>query len=209
MVAVMWESSEASTVIAPEASTSDPPRTKASIVPVLDAIAEADATLSIDSGFFNTIGQRGRLSDPFLRNGFMAPIEVSVALMSVIASGVMDRYPGFTAWVSYGGGAAMYAMGRFQRRYVAMRPEDRPMANPPKDYLRNFYYGNLVHDDEALRLLIERVGTDRITIGTDHPFPWDHLGGSANWIRSLDFLSEDQREDILWRNAVQFLRLDM
>jgi aminocarboxymuconate-semialdehyde decarboxylase len=82
------------------------------------------------------------------------------------------------------------------------------MANPPKDYLRNFYYGNLVHDDEALRLLIERVGTDRITIGTDDPFPWDHLGGSANWIRSLDFLSEDQREEILWRNAVQFLRLD-
>jgi len=178
-----------------------------SIVPVLDAIAEAGATLSLHPAFFDKLGERGRISDPLLKNGFGPPIEASLAFLSVIISGVLDRHPSFDVWVSHGGGAAMYSMGRLQRKYLAMSPDTRPMALPPKGYLRRFHYGNLVHDEAALRLLIEQVGADRITIGTDYPFPWDHVGGSANWIRGIDFITEDQRQDILWRNAYRFLKL--
>lgn len=177
------------------------------IVPVLHAIAEVGGTLSVHPAFFDKIGEHDRLAAPLFRNGLAAPLEAGTALVSIMMSGVFDRYPNFSAWVSHGGGASMYAMGRFQRRYLALPGDERPMPRPPKDYLRRFYYGNLVHDDEALRHLIDRVGSDRITIGTDHPFPWDHEGGSAEWIRSAPFLDEDQRDAILWRNAASFLGL--
>ena len=179
------------------------------IAPVVEAIAEAGGTLSVHPAFFDKIGEHDRLSSTLFRNGLAAPLEAGVALISLMATGVFDRYPDFTAWVSHGGGASMYAMGRFQRRYLAMDPSERPMPHPPKEYLRRFYYGNLVHDDESLRLLLDRVGSDRVTIGTDHPFPWDHAGGSANWIRAADFLSPDDRDNILWRNAGTFLGVDL
>lgn len=180
-----------------------------SIAPVVDAIAEAGGTLSVHPAFFDKIGEHDRLASTLFRNGLAAPLEAGVALISLMATGVLDRYPNFAAWISHGGGASMYAMGRFQRRYLAMDPSERPMPNPPKDYLRRFYYGNLVHDDPSLRLLLDRVGSDRVTIGTDHPFPWDHAGGSANWIRKADFLTEEDRENILWRNASEFLGITL
>jgi aminocarboxymuconate-semialdehyde decarboxylase len=36
--------------------------------------------------------------------------------------------------------------------------------------LRRFWYDALVHDEAALRYLIERVGADRVVLGTDAPF---------------------------------------
>jgi aminocarboxymuconate-semialdehyde decarboxylase len=117
----------------------------------------------------------------------------------------MDRHPDFRVWISHGGGAAMYAMGRLDRRWNAMEPAGRPMPSAPSDYLRRFWYGNLVHGDVPLRFLIDMVGADRVTVGTDHPFQWDHVGGSANWIRKNPVLPPRDRESILWRNAAEFL----
>ena len=54
----------------------------------------------------------------------------------------------------------------------------------------------------------ERVGVDQMTVGTDHPFAWDHPGGAANWIRGADFLAPADREKILWRNAARLYDLD-
>ena len=99
----------------------------------------------------------------------------------------------------------MYTMGRLQMRWDALSPSERPMALGPFEYLRRFWVGNLVHDPDSLELLIKRIGIDRITIGTDMPFSWDHPGGSANWIRSLDRLDEDQKDRILRLNALDFL----
>lgn len=175
------------------------------IAPVIDQVAALGATLSIHPVFFGTLGTPERLHSPLLRGGLASPMEAGLAMATVIASGVLDRFPEFRVWVSHGGGAAMYSMGRLDRRWNALGPPDRPSAQPPSAYLRRFWYGNLLHSDLQLGFLIDMVGADRVTIGTDYPFQWDHLGGSANWIRSHDELSADQREAILSRNAADFL----
>lgn len=175
------------------------------MVPILDAIAESGSTLSIHPAFFDKLGERDRLTGPFKAGGVAPPLEASIGLLGVMASGVFDRYPDFRVWNSHGGGVAMYTMGRLQMRWDALAPEDRPMQRGPFDYLRNFWVGNLVHDPESLKLLINRIGIDRITIGTDTPFKWDHPGGSANWIRSLEWLSDEDKDRILRLNAMDFL----
>lgn len=175
------------------------------IVPVLDEIAALGATLSIHPVFFGTLGTPERLHSPLLRGGLASPMEAGLAMSTVIASGVLDRYPEFRVWVSHGGGAAMYSMGRLDRRWNALPPADRSCALPPSAYLRRFWYGNLLHSDMQLGFLIDMVGVDRVTIGTDYPFQWDHIGGSANWIRGHETLESAQRQAILSLNAAEFL----
>jgi aminocarboxymuconate-semialdehyde decarboxylase len=175
------------------------------MVPILDAVAEAGATLSVHPAFFDKIGEHDRLTGAFKAGGVAPPLEATMGLLGVMTSGVLDRFDDFRVWISHGGGIAMYTMGRLQMRWEALAEDERPMARGPFDYLRRFWVGNLVHDPDSLELLIKRVGIDRITIGTDTPFLWDHPGGSANWIRNLDLLDEDQKDRILRRNALEFL----
>lgn len=102
----------------------------------------------------------------------------------------------------------MYAIGRLNRRWGSMGANERPMALTPSDYLRRFWYGNLLHDDTQLEFLFSMVGHDRVTVGTDYPYPWDHPMGSARWIRSVEFLDETQRRRVLWENAATFLDVE-
>ena len=41
---------------------------------------------------------------------------------------------------------------------------------PPSTYLDRFWMDTITHGDEALRFLADRIGPDRLYIGTDQPF---------------------------------------
>jgi aminocarboxymuconate-semialdehyde decarboxylase len=41
----------------------------------------------------------------------------------------------------------------------------------PSSFLRRFFYDTIVHSPEALRFLVDRVGSDRVLLGSDYPFP--------------------------------------
>ena len=44
---------------------------------------------------------------------------------------------------------------------------------PPSTYQRRLYYDSVVGSEEALRFLLDRVGADRVVLGSDWPFvPW-------------------------------------
>jgi len=176
------------------------------ILPVLELAAEADVSISVHPPAFGTIGEE-RFPRYHFANSFGAPLESSMAVMSVVYSGLLDRYPGIRIFFTQGGGWIHYGVGRFDLRYY-QRPDARPMMSPPSDYLRRMYYDCLVHDDQALDLLVKRVGDDHVVLGTDYPFRGDIRGGAPKWIQSRDFLSVQGRERILWRNAASFLGLD-
>ena len=140
-------------------------------------------------------------------NSFGAPLEFSVAAMSLVYSGLLDRHPNLRIMFTQGGGWIHYGVGRLDLRYQT-RPDARPMAKPPAEYLRHMYYDCLVHDDDALALLAKRAGVDRIMVGTDFPAGGDILGGAVRWIREFSLFSEDEKQKILWRNAKAFLGLE-
>ena len=101
------------------------------------------------------------------------PFDTTLAVGSLVGSGVLDRFPALTLILAHGGGAVPYLVGRFDCMHER---SDRAAtgiaaAAPPSTYLRRMYYDTLVHDPAALRYLERRVGIDRLLIGSDDSFP--------------------------------------
>ena len=86
-----------------------------------------------------------------------------------------------------------------------MRPEAREkISQPPSAYLNRFYYDCLTHGEEALRFLIDTVGVDRVVFGTDWPADMQ-VDWPVSWILSLESLTQDEKEAILWKNLENLL----
>ncbi|MFN0135267.1 MAG: amidohydrolase family protein [Phycisphaerae bacterium] len=142
------------------------------------------------------------------------PAETALAICSMIFGGVFERFPRLRVCFAHGGGAMPYTIGRIQHGFEA-RPDlcavDCNVA--PRSYLADaasgrsarFYVDSLVHDPEALRLLIKMMGCNRIALGTDYPFP---LGEDqpGRLIESLTELSTEQRNLLLAGSALEFLQ---
>jgi aminocarboxymuconate-semialdehyde decarboxylase len=118
--------------------------------------------------------------------------DTTLAVGSLVSSGVLDRFPALTLILSHGGGAVPYLIGRFDCMH---QRSDRAAtgiaaASPPSAYLRRMYYDTILHDPQALRYLASRVEIDRLLIGSDDGFPpadHDPLGS----LRRAGFSAED------------------
>ena len=169
----------------------------------LQYLFEANLPVLIHGVYFDRIGAE-RLPNYYFGNSFSVPLETSVSLMTLIFSGLPDDYPDLRIASSHGGGWIHYGLGRFEMR-LAHGHDRGNMQGLPSEYLKRFYYDCLVHDPDTLEYLIKKVGIDKILIGTDFPFGGDIIGGSANWINSLPYLSEADKQKIYFQNAQKFL----
>jgi aminocarboxymuconate-semialdehyde decarboxylase len=94
--------------------------------------------------------------------------DTTLAVGSLIASGVLDRFPALPLILAHGGGAFPYLAGRFD---VMFERSNISTASPASAYLARMSYDTLLHDADALRYLTSRVGVDRLVLGTDDGFP--------------------------------------
>ena len=99
--------------------------------------------------------------------------DTTLAVGSLIMSGVLDRHPGLRLILSHGGGAVLPLMGRFDCMYERSdhKATGIAAAHPPSAYRRRLYYDSIVHDPVALRHLVDVAGADRVVIGSDDSFP--------------------------------------
>jgi len=127
-------------------------------------------------------------------------MDTTLAVGSLISSGVMDRFPSLRLILSHGGGALPYLIGRFDCMHERM---DRAAmgdvaAAPPSAYMERFWFDTILHHGRALRYLADLVGIGRLVLGSDDPFPpmdRDPLAG----LRGARF-SEEEIEAIAERN---------
>ena len=70
-----------------------------------------------------------------------------------------------------------------------------------------FFVDSLVHDPDALRLLLKLFGPQRVAFGSDYPFPLgeEHPG---KLIESIKDLSAKDKTQVLSGTAREFLRLN-
>ena len=106
----------------------------------------------------------------WLGNTIGNPLETTVALSHMIFSGFLDRFPGLKICPAHGGGYLPTYIGRSDNCNAVVR-RCRHMKKKPSEYLKELYCDTLVYSPEVLRNLINQVGSDRIVIGTDFPFP--------------------------------------
>jgi len=140
------------------------------------------------------------------------PAESSLAICSMVFGGVFERFPRLRVAFAHGGGAFPFTIGRIEHAFHA-RPDLVAIDNKtePRKYLANdetparFYVDSLVHDADALRLLLKLFGPERVALGSDYPFP---LGEAepGNLIESLK-LSAKEKKQLLAETAREFLGL--
>ncbi len=136
------------------------------------------------------------------------PAETSLAICSMIFGGVFERLKNLKVCFSHGGGSFPFTIGRIEHGFK-VRPDLVAVDNKinPREYLGKFYLDSLVHDEAALKYLIDLMGDDRIMLGSDYPFPLgEHHPGKL--IESMSSLSVESKEKLLWRNATEFLGIE-
>ena len=106
----------------------------------------------------------------------------------------------------HGGGFLPYHIGRFDRAHTTREEARADGAGRPSDYLRRFHYDTLVQLPRALGYLVDLVGSDRVLLGSDHPF-WMGDPNPIQIVREADLTAETQRK-ILGDNAVRLFRME-
>jgi aminocarboxymuconate-semialdehyde decarboxylase len=135
------------------------------------------------------------------------PAELALAICSMIFGGVFERLKKLRVCFAHGGGSFPFTIGRIEHGFN-VRPDLVATKNKikPRKYLGKFYLDSLVHDQSALRFLIELIGEDKVIMGSDYPFPLgEHEPGKL--IASMKGISREAKEKMFWKNAVAFLGL--
>ena len=104
--------------------------------------------------------------------GFTA--QETVAVATLLFGGVLARHPGLDVCISHGGGAVALIWGRL-RAAAGKRPWAPAHLQADgafEEQLGRLWYDIHMHDDRALDLLVERVGTARLVWGTNFA-GWD------------------------------------
>eukprot|EP01064_Diplonema_japonicum_P033589 TRINITY_DN6660_c3_g1_i1.p1 TRINITY_DN6660_c3_g1~~TRINITY_DN6660_c3_g1_i1.p1 ORF type:complete len:500 (+),score=158.20 TRINITY_DN6660_c3_g1_i1:45-1544(+) len=145
------------------------------------------------------------------------PAETTRAMCHMFMSGLLDKLPKLRVMFAHGGGSFAYTAGRIQHGYncrpdlCAIDAKEGPMTylKTPERSAR-FWVDTLTHDAEAMRFLVEKMGEDRIVMGSDYPFP---LGEwvPGRMIEELDGAgwTEERREKILSKNFFEFMNMDI
>jgi aminocarboxymuconate-semialdehyde decarboxylase len=144
------------------------------------------------------------------------PAETSLAICSMIFGGVFERFPKLRVAFAHGGGAFPFTIGRIEHAFH-VRPDLCATDNNtnPRKYLAcandqkitpaRFYVDSLVHDADALKLLLKLFGAERVALGSDYPFP---LGEAhpGELIESME-LSSNEKAQLLSGTSREFLGL--
>ena len=94
-------------------------------------------------------------------------IEVSVAAMRLILSGVMERHPDLKIVMSHTGGSLPYQAGRMDKNSKAAK-----LRRPVQDYMKRMYTDTVSPHSAGMRFAIDYYGIDHVMYGTDYPC-WD------------------------------------
>src|SRR5713226_4125778 len=150
-------------------------------------------------------GNRDRRFKRFhLWNSVGQAFEEAMAISSLMYDGVLERFPELKICISHGGGYMPYYMGRIHRNYVEKANTRINMRKPPIEYLRMLYFDSCVYERPVLQHLVDKVGGDRVLLGSDYPVG---EGKPIEFVRETETLSSAQKEQIVGANAAALLGL--
>ncbi|HYX22476.1 MAG TPA: amidohydrolase family protein [Thermoanaerobaculia bacterium] len=173
------------------------------LFPVLEAAASLGAAVFVHPW---EMAGRERMTRYWLPWLVGMPAETSLAICSLVFGGVLERLPKLRIAFAHGGGAFPATIGRITHGFD-VRPDLCAVANgvSPREYLKRIYLDSLVHDPLALRYLVDLMGSDRVALGSDYPFPLGEAQPGA-LIDACGF-PEKTRERLLHGTALEWLDL--
>lgn len=132
------------------------------------------------------------------------PAETARAICSLIFGGVMEKFPKLRFAFAHGGGSFPYTIGRIKHGFD-VRPDLVATDNAisPEKYIGKFWVDSLVHDTKAFQFLVDVMGTDKICLGSDYPFPLGELV-PGQLIEEMAF-EKGIQENLFFKNAKDWL----
>ncbi|MEQ8337074.1 MAG: amidohydrolase family protein [Cyclobacteriaceae bacterium] len=132
------------------------------------------------------------------------PAETTRAITSMIFGGVFERYPKLRVCFAHGGGSFLATLGRIAHGFNC-RPDLVAVHNnvDPREYLGRFWVDSVTHDPEMLDYILKKIGSEKVCVGSDYPFPLGDLE-IGSFIDELD-LSKDDYENLMYKSAMDWL----
>lgn len=135
------------------------------------------------------------------------PAETQLGILSLILSGAFERIPAsLKICFAHGGGSFAFLLGRVDNAWACRDIVRQDCPSPPSSYVNRFYVDSAVFDSGALRLLVDVMGSSRVMLGSDYPFP---LGEQSigKLVAENPWLNDQDKTRICAGNAQEFFDL--
>ncbi|MGA2567005.1 MAG: amidohydrolase family protein [Pseudolabrys sp.] len=107
-----------------------------------------------------------RVNDFGLANGLGRITDAAVALARLISAGHIAKYKNAKFFAPMGAAAMPFVLGRLKRNHAIT-----PGIGDPVAALGAIYTDTILHDARVLKFVVEMMGTERLMMGSDMPFP--------------------------------------
>jgi aminocarboxymuconate-semialdehyde decarboxylase len=107
-----------------------------------------------------------RVNDFGLANGLGRITDAAVAVARLISAGHITRYKNVKFFAPMGAAALPFVLGRLKRNHAIT-----PGIGDPAEALALIYTDTILHDARVLKFVVEMMGTERLMMGSDMPFP--------------------------------------
>lgn len=134
------------------------------------------------------------------------PAETSRAICSLIFGGIFKRLPNLRVNFAHAGGSFLPTIGRVQHGFEC-RPDLVAIDNDeaPRNYIGKFWVDCITHDPLMLEYILKMQGSEKVTLGSDYPFPLGDLEIGA-FIEGMN-LDHKTVEDIFCNATLAWLDL--
>src|SRR5262249_62308848 len=108
----------------------------------------------------------GRVNDYGLANAVGRISDAIVAVARLLCSGHVTRYANARIVAPMGAAGLPFVLGRLKRN-----AEITPGVADPVEAIGRLYVDTILHDARVLQFVIAMLGTERLMMGSDSPFP--------------------------------------
>jgi predicted TIM-barrel fold metal-dependent hydrolase len=178
--------------------------------PLWDELERLNVPLGFHEGFGPYLPQVGDRfgADIQMVHTACHPMEMMLAVISMIGGGVLERHPnlrvafleGNCSWVPF-------LLWRLDEHYeVTFRRPDSKLTMKPSEYFKRQCFVSVEADEDFVKQVIDYMGDDTIVFSTD----WPH--GDSKYPHAVESfmqlpISEESKRKILWDNCARYYQI--
>ena len=135
-------------------------------------------------------------------------MDLCLAVVRIVFSGLMEKYPKLKFIISHLGGAIPYLIGRIENCYNAYPECREKISKNPLTYLHNMYFDTVSFYEPALMCAYTFTKAKYLVMGSDYPHVIGDIRRAVTSINELPIL-EKEKKLILGQNAGELLDINI
>jgi predicted TIM-barrel fold metal-dependent hydrolase len=178
--------------------------------PLWDELERLNVPLGFHEGFGPYLPQVGDRfgADIQMVHTACHPMEMMLAVISMIGGGVLERHPnlrvafleGNCSWVPF-------LLWRLDEHYeVTFRRPDSKLTMKPSEYFKRQCFVSVEADEDFVKQVIDYMGDDTIVFSTDWPHGDSKYPHAVESFMKLPISAESKRK-ILWDNCARYYQI--